>query len=108
MYYGRLVFECLNANAYATAGTSSSSLKIGGSGPTGVMLNLLIYDISISNQQKLQILPYLSVALGIMVLDMREFCGLLERRNVPVQISQPFMDARVSAADVSDVGLRDN
>jgi hypothetical protein len=40
---GRPHFFAANANAYLTAGTSSSSLKIGGSGPTGVMLNWLIY-----------------------------------------------------------------
>jgi hypothetical protein len=37
-------FKFLSANAYATAGTSSSSLRIGGWGPMGVMLKGLICE----------------------------------------------------------------
>ena len=49
-----------------------------------MMLNWLIYDISVYLMEIPSTVPYLSVALGIMVLDMRELRGLLERRNVPV------------------------
>jgi len=43
------VLYFLNDNAYCTAGTSSSSLKIGGSGPTGVILKGLIYVLLASS-----------------------------------------------------------
>jgi hypothetical protein len=40
-----------------------------------------------------------------MLLDVCEIRRLLECGDIPVQIPQPFMDVRVPAADIPDVGL---
>lgn len=40
-----------------------------------------------------------------MELDMRKFSRILECRNVPIEIPQPFVDMRVSGADIANVGL---
>jgi hypothetical protein len=36
------------------------------------------------------------MALGVMVLDMREFRRILKSRDIPVQMSEPLMNVRVS------------
>jgi hypothetical protein len=45
------------------------------------------------------------MALGVVILDVREVRRVLESGNVPVQMSQPAVDVRVTAADISDIGL---
>lgn len=48
---------------------------------------------------------YLSVAPGIMALDVGELCGVLKRRNIPIQLSEPLVDIWVARADISDIRL---
>lgn len=40
-----------------------------------------------------------------MSLNMREFCRLAKRRDIPIQIPQPLMQMRITAPDVPDIGL---
>lgn len=42
---------------------------------------------------------------GVSSLDMLKIGGVLERRVVPVQVSQPFVDGRVAMADVLLIAL---
>jgi hypothetical protein len=39
------------------------------------------------------------------LLDMFELRRVLERGNVPVQVSEPAMDGRIATADVADVAF---
>jgi hypothetical protein len=48
---------------------------------------------------------HLSMALGIMRLNMRKLRCLPKRRDVPIQIPQPLMQMRETAPDVAVVGL---
>src|SRR6266536_2538057 len=48
---------------------------------------------------------YLCVTLSVMVLDMRELSRVLERRNIPVKMSEPPMNVRVARSDIPDVRL---
>jgi hypothetical protein len=87
------------AIAYFTAGTSSSSFNIGGSGPTGVMLRGLIYErISVSpyDADNRKENTYISMTLGVMALNVREFRSVIESWDIPVQMSQPFVDIRIA------------
>jgi hypothetical protein len=45
------------------------------------------------------------MALGVMLLDMRELGRLAEGRDSPVEVSEPFVDVGVVGADGSDVRL---
>ena len=45
------------------------------------------------------------MAFGVVLFDMFEFRAFLESRDVPVQVPYPFMQRRVSGADVSDVAF---
>jgi len=45
------------------------------------------------------------MAAGVMVLDVQEVGRVLEGAVVPVQVSEPGVDARVPAAHVADVAL---
>jgi hypothetical protein len=45
------------------------------------------------------------VALGVVVLDVKEVGRVLERRVVPVQVAHPVVHVRVSRTDVSNVAL---
>ena len=47
----------------------------------------------------------LLVTLGIVLLDMLKLSRLLERRYVPVKISQPLMQRRITRPDITDVTL---
>ena len=47
----------------------------------------------------------LLVALRIVLLDVLKLSRIMERRNVPVQLTHPAVDGRVAGADVSQVGL---
>jgi len=40
-----------------------------------------------------------------MLLNVRELGGVLESRYVPVEMSQPLVQVRVSRTDISDIGL---
>ena len=42
----------------------------------------------------------------IMLLDVLELGGLFEGRHVPVQISEPAMDGRITASDIANVALK--
>lgn len=48
---------------------------------------------------------HLLMALRVVFLDMLELRRVVERRDVPVQVTQPPMDRGISGADVADVGL---
>lgn len=45
------------------------------------------------------------MTLGVVLLDMCEFRRIFESRNIPVEVSKPFMDIRVPWADISDICL---
>lgn len=45
------------------------------------------------------------MALGVMFLDMRELSRVLEGRDVPVEVAEPFVDVWVVCADGAEVGL---
>lgn len=45
------------------------------------------------------------MTLGIVFLDMLELRGFVKRGQVPVEMSQPLMYSRVTAADVTNVAL---
>lgn len=45
------------------------------------------------------------MALGVVPLDVVELGGILEGRVVPVEVTQPPVDVRVSRADVADVAF---
>ena len=45
------------------------------------------------------------MALRIMFLDMFELRRFPKRRHIPIQMPQPFMQCRVSGADVADVAF---
>ena len=45
------------------------------------------------------------VALCVVILDMLELSSLFERRHVPVQLSQPLMQSRITGSDITDVAL---
>lgn len=45
------------------------------------------------------------MALGIVALDMRKFCRLSKGRIVPVTVSHPFVNRRVTRSNVTNVGL---
>lgn len=48
---------------------------------------------------------YIRVARHVMLLDMLKFRRVLECRHIPVQISEPAVDGRISATDVANVAL---
>lgn len=45
------------------------------------------------------------MALRVMLLDMFELRGILEGRNVPVQVAHPLVEMRISAANVGEIAL---
>jgi len=45
------------------------------------------------------------MALSVMVLDVREFRSILKSRDIPIQISEPLMNVRISRANILDVRL---
>jgi hypothetical protein len=45
------------------------------------------------------------MALRVMALDMREFRRILKSRDIPVQMSEPLMNIRVSRANIPDIRL---
>lgn len=45
------------------------------------------------------------MALSVMVLDMRELRRILKSRDIPVQMSEPLMNVRVSRANIPDIRL---
>ena len=45
------------------------------------------------------------MALSVMVLDVREFRSILKSRDIPVQMSEPLMNVRVSRANIPDIRL---
>jgi hypothetical protein len=47
----------------------------------------------------------LRMTLGIMLLDMLKLRRILERRPVPVQVTQPLVQVWVSGANIADVAL---
>jgi len=47
----------------------------------------------------------LGMALSVMVLNMRELRRILKRRDIPVQMSEPLMNVRVSRANIPDIRL---
>jgi len=92
-------------NAYLTAGTSSSSPKIGGSGPSGVMLNGLIYKVLAHLPSLKKKETNLCMTLRIVAFDVCEFRRTAESLAVPVQIPQPLMDMWESASDIPYIRL---
>ena len=45
------------------------------------------------------------MALSIMALNMRKLRRLPESRHIPIQMPNPFMQMRVTAPDIPDIGL---
>ena len=45
------------------------------------------------------------MALSVMVLDMRKLRRILKSRDIPVQMSEPLMNVRVSRANIPDIRL---
>lgn len=45
------------------------------------------------------------MALGVVVFNVQEVGGFFEARDVPIEISQPFVNVRVAGADVPNVAL---
>lgn len=48
---------------------------------------------------------YLLVALCVMIFDMLKLRRVFERRDVPVQLPQPFMQRRITRPDITNVAL---
>ena len=47
----------------------------------------------------------LGMTLRIMGLNMCKLRRILERRNIPIKMSHPFMDIWISGSDIPDIGL---
>lgn len=45
------------------------------------------------------------MALGVVIFNVQEIGGFFEACDVPVEVSQPFVNVRVAGADVSNVAL---
>lgn len=45
------------------------------------------------------------MTFGVVLFDMFELGAILERRDVPIQVPEPFVQRWVSGADVSDVAF---
>lgn len=45
------------------------------------------------------------MALGIVVLDVSEFRGVLESWDIPVEVAKPLVDVRVARSDISNIAL---
>lgn len=45
------------------------------------------------------------MALGVVVFNVQEAGGFFEACNVPVEVSQPFVNVWIAGADVSNVAL---
>ena len=48
----------------------------------------------------------LGVTLGVMILHVLKVASVFESRVIPVQFSQPLVNSRVTASDISDVAFK--
>lgn len=45
------------------------------------------------------------MALGVVLLDVLKLCRLFECRMVPVEVSQPLVQVRIPASNITNVAL---